>query len=204
LEPGKRYRVRVPLRHVGQHFAAGQRLRVAISTSYWPVAWAPPEPVTLTIHTGGSRLILPVRAGIPEDQGLAPIPDPAGAPPLPIEEIEAPKNSRRVVDDLSNGTHALEITSGTGKVRFTNIDLTVSTRGFERYSVRDGDPTSQRGEASWTITFSRGGWSISSVSATTLTCDERYFHIEANLKAYENDKVVYERRWLQDIPRRLV
>jgi predicted acyl esterase len=47
LEPGKRYRVRVKMNHMGQVFPKGHRLRISISTSYWPLAWPPPAPVQL-------------------------------------------------------------------------------------------------------------------------------------------------------------
>ncbi|HKL78580.1 MAG TPA: CocE/NonD family hydrolase, partial [Gammaproteobacteria bacterium] len=61
LEPGQPYRVRVPLNHVAQSFPAGHRLRLSLSTSYWPLAWPPPEPVQLTLQTGVSEFVLPVR-----------------------------------------------------------------------------------------------------------------------------------------------
>ncbi|MER9331533.1 CocE/NonD family hydrolase [Mesorhizobium sp. M0488] len=43
LEIGKRYRVSVAFKHVAQHFRAGHRIRLAISTGYFPVAWPAPE-----------------------------------------------------------------------------------------------------------------------------------------------------------------
>ena len=61
LEPGKRYRVRVQLNDIAHVFPAGHRIRVAVSTSYWPIAWPSPEPVTLTLYAGASTLELPVR-----------------------------------------------------------------------------------------------------------------------------------------------
>ena len=61
LEPGHTYTVEVPFKHVAQTFRAGHRIRLSISTSYFPIAWPAPEPVTLTILTGRSELDLPVR-----------------------------------------------------------------------------------------------------------------------------------------------
>jgi len=60
------------------------------------IAWAPPEPVTLTVHTDRSRLLLSVRAAGRETLA-PPFADAAGAPPFAQEEIEAPGSSRRVV-----------------------------------------------------------------------------------------------------------
>src|SRR6185295_4819094 len=63
LEPGKHYRARIALNALGHRFAAGHRLRLAISTAYWPRIWPAPERVTLTVHTAGTRLELPARTG---------------------------------------------------------------------------------------------------------------------------------------------
>ena len=60
LEPGRRYDVRIPLDAIAHAVAPGHRLRLAVSTVYWPWAWPSPEPVTLTLH--GGRLRLPLRA----------------------------------------------------------------------------------------------------------------------------------------------
>jgi predicted acyl esterase len=61
LEPGKRYRVRIPLDDVACKVPQGHQLRVSISTTYWPMIWPTPEPVTLTVHTGSSFIDVPVR-----------------------------------------------------------------------------------------------------------------------------------------------
>ncbi|HSH42863.1 MAG TPA: CocE/NonD family hydrolase, partial [Arenicellales bacterium] len=47
LEPGRRYTVRVQLNDIAQKFPRGHRIRVGISTSYWPLAWPSPQPVRL-------------------------------------------------------------------------------------------------------------------------------------------------------------
>lgn len=61
LMPGKRYRVNFQLSDAAHSFVRGHRLRVAISTTYWPMIWPSPEPVELTVHTKNSSIELPVR-----------------------------------------------------------------------------------------------------------------------------------------------
>ncbi|MGW0940826.1 CocE/NonD family hydrolase, partial [Streptomyces sp. NPDC002666] len=61
LEPGKKYRVRIPLNGVAQVFPAGHRIRLSLSTSYWPLVWPAPSPALVNIHEAGSSLTLPVR-----------------------------------------------------------------------------------------------------------------------------------------------
>src|SRR5262249_58647067 len=85
LEPGRRYAVRLPLRDVAHAFAAGHRLRLALSTSYWPIAWPSPEAVRLGVFCGSSHLELPVRPPAAEDGRLRPLEEPecASTPPHP-------------------------------------------------------------------------------------------------------------------------
>ena len=81
IVPGRLYRVTVVLNDIAQAFPAGHRIRVALATSHWPIAWPSPELTTLTLETGSATLSLPVRQPSPLDGDL-----PAFAP---AEEAEA-------------------------------------------------------------------------------------------------------------------
>ncbi len=61
IEPGSKTRVVVKLNHVGYAIPKGHKLRLAISTSYWPIAWPSPENTTVSIYTQNSQLKLPIR-----------------------------------------------------------------------------------------------------------------------------------------------
>ncbi len=49
LAVGERYRVRIQLNDAGSVFPAGHRVRLALSTAYWPMIWPAPEKATLMI-----------------------------------------------------------------------------------------------------------------------------------------------------------
>jgi len=83
MRPGAVEEVRVPLRTAGYRWLPGHRLRVAVSSSLWPVLWPSPFPATFGLHRGPatpSRLELPVvpAAGGPGD---ARVPAFRSAPP---------------------------------------------------------------------------------------------------------------------------
>ena len=61
LEPGRRYRIRIKLDDIAWRLPQGHRIRLALSTAYWPMMWPAPEPAELTVFTPESRLILPLR-----------------------------------------------------------------------------------------------------------------------------------------------
>ena len=52
LEPGKFYDVTLPLYMIAYKFKAGNRIRVAVSESLWPLVWPSPKIATLDIALG--------------------------------------------------------------------------------------------------------------------------------------------------------
>jgi len=128
LEPGKRYRVEVPLNHIAQRFPKGHRIRVSVSTVYWPLAWTPPECTRLTVFSGKSRIVLPCRkknvGGTPEAQF-----DPPVCAPPPRKTVYEPAAHRWLVhSDLAERRSELEVIDDRGLFRFEDIGLTVGTR----------------------------------------------------------------------------
>ncbi len=87
LAIGERYRMRIQLNDTASVFPAGHRVRLALSTAYWPMIWPSPENATLRIL--GGTLDLPVRPPRATDALLPPLPGPESAPP------EKPTISRR-------------------------------------------------------------------------------------------------------------
>ncbi|REJ82699.1 MAG: CocE/NonD family hydrolase [Planctomycetota bacterium] len=201
LEPGRRYRVRVPLNGVAQAFPRGHRLRVAISTSYWPLAWAPPVPVRLTIYSGASQLVLPVREPRSADANLPPFPEALSAPPLATTLIEPAQHNWLVIRDLENDVSTLRVIKDEGVRRLNAIDLQIKNKAEERYSFRGDDFESCRGETLFLRGLKRGDWQIETRGRTVMSCTSTHFQVRAELDAFEGDKRVFSRNWDQTIPR---
>ncbi|MEX0742260.1 MAG: CocE/NonD family hydrolase C-terminal non-catalytic domain-containing protein, partial [Phycisphaeraceae bacterium] len=204
IEPGKHFKARVQLNGVAQHFPAGHRIRVSLSTSYWPLAWAPPEPVRLTISTGSSSLTLPVRPPREADEHLPPFKEPAGAQPIEQTQLTETQHNWRVIRDLASDWSTLEVVKDKGTYLIDEIDLQVRSNTLEWYSSRGDDFNSLRGETSTVRGFSRGDWSTRTITRTVLTSTPRAFVLYAELDAYEGDKRVFSKNWDRTIPRDLV
>src|SRR5207245_386392 len=84
LVPGQRYQVQIKLNDAGATFPAGHRVRLALSTAYWPMVWPAPETATVTILSGA--LELPGRPMLPVDP-LQPMPRPETAPPERARQV---------------------------------------------------------------------------------------------------------------------
>jgi len=132
LEPGKRYRIRLELNNIGYAFPKGHRIRLALSSSYWPLIWSSPERATLILQTGTASLRLPVRAPKPEDDALKPFP---GVEITPVESrtvLVKGRNERTVTKDLMSGTTRFLLVDDDGKYRIDAHGLEVGKRARAR------------------------------------------------------------------------
>ncbi|PXY00449.1 CocE/NonD family hydrolase [Halomonas sp. LBP4] len=205
LEPGRRYRVRVLLKHIAQQFAAGHAVRLALSTSYWPLAWPAPEPARITIRPGRSRLILPVRAPRPAEEAALPeFAEPEGAPPLAKTLLQPTQETWQVIRDLANDRTTLEVVNDEGRYRLDDIDLEIAARVTERYQYAYGSYDSVSGWTEWQRSFKRGDWEVHTLTRTLMTSDADSFRIRATLDAWEGDTRIYARTWDETVPRDLV
>ncbi|MZF90631.1 CocE/NonD family hydrolase [Streptomyces sp. SID5643] len=205
LEPGRRYRATIPLNGVAQAFPAGHRIRLSLSTSYWPLAWPAPKPARLGVHEHSSTLTLPVRpVDEPDEVASSPFGDPEGTPPLAMTQVTPPEERWDVKRDLIDYRSELDIVKDRGTVRFEDIGLEAGRRAHERYTAVADDFTSVGGETTWTMRFHRDDWDVRVVTSTRLTCDETDFFVDATLDAYEADRRVFSRTWNETVPRDLL
>jgi putative CocE/NonD family hydrolase len=203
--PGEFRRVRVQLNGVAQAFPPGHRIRLSLSTSYWPLAWPPPEPAELTIRTGTSCLVLPVRPTAEDDEVTPrPFDEPEGAQPVPTTQLDPGENSWTVSRDLVDYRSVLEIVKDGGVMRHDDTGMTVGRRVVERYSSVADDFASPRGDVEWSMTFARDGWSTRTVTRTVLTGTPTAFEVHGHLDAYEGEHRTFSRDWERSIPRDLL
>ena len=205
LTPGTPERVTVELNHVAQRFSAGHRIRLSISTSYWPLAWPAPRPVRLDIHTGACTVNLPVRPA--REETAAPT-DWFEAPertPGPEKTVIQPANHNwYIVRDLAAERSELHVVSDHGRYRLEGIDLEIERATNEWYRYTADDATSTEAEIVSVRGLSRDGWRVRTESRTILRCTEDTFHLHASLDGYEGDVRAFSRSWMEQIPRHLV
>jgi uncharacterized protein len=160
LEPGERYAVRVRLDAIGQRIPAGHRLRVAISTAYWPWAWPAPASATLTVFAGPAcRLELRVRPPRDADSDLAPFGEAEWSEPLEQEVLRSDPTSRTLTRDLATGAHELTFRWDVGgRRRLTDTGAELDDTNLTTYRIVDGDPLSAGVRCRCASTLARGDW----------------------------------------------
>ncbi|NEC69856.1 CocE/NonD family hydrolase [Streptomyces sp. SID9727] len=202
LEPGEAYPVRVPLNGVAQVFPAGHRIRLSLSTSYWPLVWPAAAPARLSVYESGSRLTLPVRpAGEPDGMPEVPFGEPEGCAPPEVTQLTEPEQAWTVSRNLVDYHSTLDIVKDRGLQRFEENGIEVGLRARERYTSVADDFGSVGGESAWTMRFRRTGWDVRVETRTMLTSDDTAFHVDATLDGYEDGRRVFSRTWNESVPR---
>jgi hypothetical protein len=204
LEPGRRYRVQLQLNDIAYGFPAGHRVRLALSTSYWPIVWPSPAPVTLTVFTGASVLVLPIRPARAADAALPPFGEPEGVRPPAMTTI-APESGRSFWrhDPVTDTAEAIS-EYDSGLERFDVIGVAAGMQISERYSIVGDDPLSARASLAWTIRRERGDWRVRIEAKVELRCTVDAFLVQQSLAAFEGETCVFEKDWQRQIPRDLV
>ena len=203
LEPGKRYTVRVLLNDIAHNFAAGSRIRIAVSTAFWPIVWPSPQPATLSLFTGTSTLCLPTRKPQSLDAEARPLPPPRHARAHPTSVVvEAGPEFTGFKVDKKSGIQSFICQTDSGTSRYDRHGWTTSAKMDYQYHIHPDDPTSACVDLAATETYGREGQLAARIEARQkMTCDKTHFIIEASLEVFDGDKQVHSRVWNKRIAR---
>lgn len=198
LEPGKNYQITLPLDHIAYRLPNGHRLRVAVSTSYWPMLWPMPQAATLTLTQGA--LALPVRS-LSATSDEVTFPPAESAKPLALREIRPEGHVRRTEIDQRTGLVSLIIEDDFGE--FENADHAgiAGSVARERWDIHPDDPLSARGSAHWTEVVERAGRRLRTEAFCSMQSDATHFHLSARIEAWEDEELTYARNHEESIAR---
>lgn len=197
LEPGRRYVVTVRLNAAGHTLSADNRLRVAISPTYWPWAWPSPEPVVLSVHTGQhSALLLPVREAHADEEAPLAAPAPASGS---ARIVATSDQARRLVRDLVSD--AAHLTAEQESAIALHDGLTLMQTYSDEFSITEGDPLSASARSRRSAALARGEWRVRVETDSTMSADRTHFLVDNTVDAYEDDVLVWNRSWSARIPR---
>jgi hypothetical protein len=176
---------------------AGHRVRVSISNAYWPLLWPSPEITRLKIHNGA--LSLPILNEVVGSAVTFPLPEAADA--WETVTIRENNNSRRQETDLNTGIVHLHIADDFGKVRDADHGLINGSIAREHWQIHPDDPLSARGTCHWTDELERGDIRLRTEARCEMWSDASTFYLSAQIEAYENDQLIYQRELSDEIPR---
>ncbi len=204
VEPGRRYRVRIQLNDAAHAFPRGHRVRLSVSSSYWPIAWPSPENAEVTLFAGTSHLELPVRAARAEDEKLSAFGAPETPPPMKKTVHREPWSKEGIERDLVTGRYTFTTEENDGDYTIDPVGLRIEHHKHERFTIREADPLSAVVETAHSHKIERGEWRVRTETQTRMTSSAAEFVLQARLDAFEGERRILSRNWHLRRPRDLV
>ena len=192
-------RVRLRLNDAGFAFPPGHRIRIALSTAYWPIVWPSPRAVTVTVRD--TSLVLPVRA---EGRESITVPPAETAPPAARTVLREGRSIRERGRDIGEGDWFWRSVETPSRFRIEAIGTEIEMESRTEYRIRDDDPLSARMETERVQTILRGATETRTILRASMGATEAAFTVTATLEAFEGETLVCRREWREVVSRDLV
>ncbi|ASJ74235.1 CocE/NonD family hydrolase [Granulosicoccus antarcticus] len=197
--PGELTMYKVVLDQIAYRIPAGHRLRIALSTSYWPFVWPQPGVFELTVSSGA--LSLPVR---PEQTDNVSFEPPETSPAWAVDVIRKACSTRATLKDEKSGIVTTRISNDFGENRDQAHGLLSGSETHEIWSIHPDDPLSANVSITWSQTGGRDEWQWATDVEVHMHCDAKAFYVSAVLIATESGTQVFRREYKDTIAREFV
>lgn len=175
----------------------GHRLRVALSTSYWPYCWPEGEDVSLTVRVG----TLSVGWIDPATARECQFEDPQPMEQRKYRKLSPPVERKEWHEYPETGQIKLEIHGDHGRREDLENGLVTESAVTETWEILKDDPASAKVEIIWTRSLGRGDWEVSSKVVTRMRGEADQFVVEQQIQAFEGNQLILDRQMSDTIPR---
>lgn len=203
LKEGEFREFEVKLDCCGHRFSRGNKIRISLATTFWPMFWPMPEEVTLNLDLSSTSFILPKFVGEDSQSFCS---EPKSAPLTPLSLLQEGKVEREVKYDIVSDTWTF-ITDGVGGVfgegvyRFDEIDMTVEHNLKRELTIKSNDPLSANYKITQKMRIGREGCWMDADIILNQRADKEYFYLDGNMKVKENDKEIFNKIYQRKIKR---
>ncbi|MDR0253796.1 MAG: CocE/NonD family hydrolase, partial [Brucellaceae bacterium] len=198
MPAGEPVAIRMRLDACGYRLKEGHRLRIAISTAYWPMVLPDPYNAGITIDRSSLKLSLPLLG----EHDIIDMKQPENDDPLPHYPVLHPAETRRTVErDLMSGRTNYNIYEDTGMSMHPDTGLAAGQTREEQWSIDPDNPLSMKGVCEWVTFMERDDWKLKTIAGAQMICTETTWIISGRLQAFEGEKMVFEKDYSAEIPR---
>ena len=199
IKANKKYKVIINLNHTGYEFKKNNKIRISISTSYWPMAWPLHEKFKLKIYLKNSFVELPKRIGLVKDNSFKKAEQ---SKPLSFNQIIKPRRVRQITKNIESEDVIYSIKDFFGKIKLKDANLITENFTSQKYFLNENDPLSAKAQYDFQHFFQRSKWLIDIKGLVILTCDKKYFYLETNIIAKYNHLNFFKKNKIYKILRK--
>lgn len=197
LEPGKMHAYRITFPSMAYRFSKGNRIRLALGASYWPLVWPPSQAVDLNLSTEDARLSLPQ-----PPQHAAEITKPFAAPQdhqgdTAFEIVSAGPLERGMISSAGGITRQFWQQPQT-TTRFPDLGFSLATATTADYRSTDDDPASVCCQITNQHILDRPDGTAVIDSSITMQASISGYAVTTQLTACWNDEIMLEKHHVFD------
>ena len=201
LIPNTLYDIELGLNHMAYVIPKNHKIRVSISTNYWPLIWPSASNAKLTLDIKNCRVSLPLNTAPTLVEGFEDY-DEAGV--FESEQLTPIESQRQVIKDYKTGITTLETLEDFGDEFYASSQSHCAFSIHQQRSIHEDDPLSAKNDIALKVNMGREGWSTALEAHYVMTCDAERFFVDAQWQVYINDKLVLSRDFQETIKRHLV
>tara|TARA_Y100000294_G_scaffold4652_1_gene4724 strand:- start:4418 stop:6484 length:2067 start_codon:yes stop_codon:yes gene_type:complete len=195
LKPDTPRTVEIQFPNTAYRFGKGHRIRLAFSSSYWPLIWPTPKLARMTLYPGQTRLSLPCRQTDSPESAVILHTDPESETPPPKARIEGAPLTRWSQHDVMSNSIASGWHQPFTRIAFDEITVEYAFETKAQHQITLDDPNSACSEFEHKLQFTRSGSVIEMISTARLQSSVSDYHVFGRLEIRENDALVCEREW---------
>lgn len=182
-------------------FAAGHRIQLALSTSYWPVIWPSAERPEISVDSDSVTLEFPLAP----EQGHA-YPRSAFPKPLTIVDRDPERVAERIQREKSFNDRTGELIYRWAQpltmVRHDSINVEIGATTTAEHIIDINDPLSAASRFVHKLVMTDGEQHYESEGRAEVQASHKSYRVKGSLEVRENGDEIYSRDWSRTITRR--
>ncbi len=200
-EPGRAMTCQLDFHNTAYRFEKGHRVRLALSSTYWPMIWPLPTSANVGLHLKDTYLLLPVRPIMPDEIEVTFADRSIQQAATSHQMIADPPLTRTSETDYQTCRHSIAWHQPLRHARFADIDLDFQTETRARHTITEKPPYKPSTAYEHELRYFRNGWDIRIVGSAELTSSDTTFNLFGTIKVTENGRDIFERSWNRTILR---
>ena len=204
----KFYSISLNLNDTGYEFSKGNKIRISLSTSYWPMAWPLPKNFKLRLKLDECSLTLPKNILKINKKTSFNFKKPEIAEFRKTSTLKKPqKRFRKILEDKENDMTIFEIFHdaswiGPGLIKINDNGMILQSFVNQKFTINNNNPLSAIASYKHEHIMKKSKLNIKIIALTTISCDKKFFYYNYFLETFNNNKNFFTKKIKKQILRK--